>query len=169
MMQSDQAGGSNPSTAPELPASDAGPGPAAAAANMADKAKNQIAQVGSQAGLAVQGFAAHPLLPVVCRAWIFLFSLLSWTITASLTSLGSATNFQLAVGVIIWLFAIFWLVVEVSLLKDISLPIMTGSVIMNRVEIYSDAVSGPTPLSLSLPLGRARFDPTQRRKCFIML
>jgi len=108
MMQSDQAGGSNPSTAPELPASDAGPGPAAAAANMADKAKNQIAQVGSQAGLAVQGFAAHPLLPVVCRAWIFLFSLLSWTITASLTSLGSATNFQLAVGVIIWLFAIFW-------------------------------------------------------------
>ncbi len=78
MMQSDQAGGSNPSTAPELPASDPGTGPAAAAANMADKAKTGIAQVGSQVQLGVQGFAAHPVLPVICRAWIFLFSLLSW-------------------------------------------------------------------------------------------
>eukprot|EP00213_Chloropicon_mariensis_P002227 CAMPEP_0197469814 /NCGR_PEP_ID=MMETSP1309-20131121/306_1 /TAXON_ID=464262 /ORGANISM="Genus nov. species nov., Strain RCC998" /LENGTH=222 /DNA_ID=CAMNT_0043006101 /DNA_START=68 /DNA_END=736 /DNA_ORIENTATION=+ len=142
MMQSDAGGGaapSNPSASGDLPTSDTG-GAAAAASAMADKAKQHISAVGSQVQVQVQGFAGHPVLPVVCRAWIFLFSLLSWTITASLTSLGSASNFQLAVGVIIWIFSIFWLVVEVSILKAIDLPIGTGTVWMNRVEIFSDAI-----------------------------
>merc|ERR1711977_65924 len=146
MMQSDAGGGaapSNPSASGDLPTSDTG-GAAAAASAMADKAKQHISAVGSQVQVQVQGFAGHPVLPVVCRAWIFLFSLLSWTITASLTSLGSASNFQLAVGVIIWIFSIFWLVVEVSILKAIDLPFGSACSVSGVTTALCDFFDFPT-------------------------
>jgi len=89
----------------------------------------------------VQDATANPILPVVFRAWIWLFSLLSWTITASCSFLGNsdAVNFQLAVGLIIWLASFFWLGIEIAVLKDKSLPFQTGSKILNRIEIYFDA------------------------------
>ena len=59
---------SNPSASGDLPTSDTG-GAAAAASAMADKAKQHISAVGSQVQVQVQGFAGHPVLPVVCRAF----------------------------------------------------------------------------------------------------
>merc|ERR1712216_99565 len=110
---------------------------AAAGPSVTDRAKAQMEQVSSR----VQDATANPILPVVFRAWIWLFSLLSWTITASCSFLGNsdAVNFQLAVGLIIWLASFFWLGIEIAVLKDKSLPFQTGSKILNRIEIYFDA------------------------------
>ena len=131
MMQSDgaAAGGLPPSTATTANAA-AGP-------SVTDRAKAQMEQVSSR----VQDATANPILPVVFRAWIWLFSLLSWTITASCSFTGNsdAVNFQLAVGLIIWLASFFWLGIEIAILKDKSLPFQTGSKILNRIEIYFDA------------------------------
>merc|ERR1712216_463497 len=104
---------------------------AAAGPSVTDRAKAQMEQVSSR----VQDATANPILPVVFHAWIWLFSLLSWTITASCSFTGNsdAVNFQLAVGLI------FWLGIEIAIIKDKSLPFQTGSKILNRIEIYFDA------------------------------
>ncbi|QDZ18069.1 hypothetical protein HOP50_01g05730 [Chloropicon primus] len=118
----------------------ADPLPPSAGPSVTDRAKEQMQNIGTQVTTQVQGAFTHPYLPVVFRGWIFLFSLLSWTITASTVSVGEVdpVNFQLASGLIVWLFSIFWLVVEVSLIMDKSLIFPTGSKVLNRIEIYSD-------------------------------
>jgi len=93
-------------------------------------------------GEKLQDVASHPFLPIVIRSSIFVCSLLSWTITASTPGgLTAPTGFQLCVGVIIWFFSIVWLTVEISTLKDVSLPIPIGSAKIHRVEIMSDTLS----------------------------
>jgi hypothetical protein len=144
MMQSNPSIG-NPVVEPasELPPSEpsGGGGGGGGVASITEKAKNFGTTISTEVTTQVRGFASHPFIPVTCRSWIFLFSLLSWTITASLPNMGTAQQFQLAVGILIWLFSIFWLVVEVSILKDITLPINTGSSILNKIEILSDSAA----------------------------
>ena len=85
------------------------------------------------------------------------------TITASTPGgLTAPTGFQLCVGVIIWFFSIVWLTVEISTLKDVSLPIPIGSAKIHRVEIMSDTVSSTLPRPKA---ARPRPRPSNSRAC----
>lgn len=87
----------------------------------------------------VQG-VARPVTPVVLRAMICLFSLISFSVMASFSNRSnSAYNFQLACGIVIWIFSILFLAVEVANFMGMSLPGM-GHPSLVALEVYSDAI-----------------------------
>jgi len=91
-MASMEEGGGPPRPGEEVQAGAGGP---------IGKVQGKIAEV---QGAVAQG-VAQPVMPVVLRAIICLFSLISWTVMASVNNRSSsAYNFQLACGIVIWIF-----------------------------------------------------------------
>jgi len=125
---------------PPPPPADKG-GPVGAVASKAVGAV--VAPVGAVAskvgGVALDG-AAQPLTPVIVRALIWLFSLISWAVTASIRRT-DALNFQLACGLCVWIFNSIWFPVELCTFLEVALPFgIVGHPAVAKLEVFTDAL-----------------------------